>query len=134
MLRSVAMKPFSDCPKATLTAIKGVLTDIDETVSTDGHLTAEAYGALAALKKAGLLVIPVTGRPAGWCDHIARCWPVDAVVGENGAFWMWRDAPKDKKGAGRLRTRFIQSAAGRADGRRRLEEVRAEVLGTVPGA
>ena len=63
------MKPLSDCPKATLAAIRGVLTDIDETVSTEGRLTAEAYGALEALKKAGLLVIPVTGRPAGWCDH-----------------------------------------------------------------
>jgi HAD superfamily hydrolase (TIGR01484 family) len=129
MLRSVAMKPFSDCPKATLAAIKGVLTDIDETVSTDGHLTAEAYGALAALKKAGLLVIPVTGRPAGWCDMIARFWPVDAVVGENGAFWMWRD-----RAAHKLRTRFIQSEAERADGRRRLELVRADVLREVPGA
>lgn len=126
--------PLASCPRDTLAAIRGVLTDIDETVSTAGHLSAEAYGALEALKKAGLLVIPVTGRPAGWCDHIARFWPVDAVVGENGAFWMWRDAAKDKTGAGKLRTRFIQSPAGRADGRRRLEEVQAEVLGAVPGA
>jgi HAD superfamily hydrolase (TIGR01484 family) len=127
------MTPLSDCPRATLAAIKGVLTDIDETVSTQGHLGAEAYGALAALKKAGLLVIPVTGRPAGWCDMIARFWPVDAVVGENGAFWMWRDAPKDK-GVHKLCTRFIQSDSERADGRRRLEAVRADVLGEVPGS
>jgi len=123
------MKPLSDCPKATLAAIRGILTDIDETVSTEGHLTAEAYGALAALRKAGLLVIPVTGRPAGWCDMIARFWPVDAVVGENGAFWMWQD-----RTAGKLRTRFVQSDAERADGRRRLEAVRADVLREVPGA
>ena len=123
------MKPLSDCPQATLAAIRGVLTDIDETVSTEGHLTPEAYGALAALKKAGLLVIPVTGRPAGWCDMIARFWPVDAVVGENGAFWMWRDAK-----AGKQRTRFIQSDAERADGRRRLEAVRTDVLREVPRA
>ena len=86
------MIPLSDCPRAVLAAVKGVLTDIDETVSTESRLTAEAYGALEALKQAGLLVIPVTGRPAGWCDLIARFWPVDAVVGENGAFWMWHDA------------------------------------------
>jgi HAD superfamily hydrolase (TIGR01484 family) len=122
------MQPLSDCPKTTLAAIKGVLTDIDETVSTDGHLTAEAYGALAALKQAGLMVIPVTGRPAGWCDMIARFWPVDAVVGENGAFWMWHDLEQKK-----LRTRFIQSDAERADGRRRLEAIRADVLREVPG-
>lgn len=112
-----------------MAAITGVLTDIDETVSTEGRLTAEAYGALEALKEAGLLVVPVTGRPAGWCDMVARFWPVDAVVGENGAFWMWHD-PK----AGKLRTRFIQSEPERADGRRRLEAVRADVLREVPGA
>ncbi len=122
------MKPLKDCPRATLAAVKGVLTDIDETVSTEGRLTAAAYGALEALQAAGLKVIPVTGRPAGWCDMVARFWPVDAVVGENGAFWMWQD---DK--AGKLRTRFIQAEAERAEGRRRLEAVRADVLREVPG-
>jgi len=123
------MTPLASCSPATLVAIKGILTDIDETVSTDGRLTAEAYGALESLKKSGLLVIPVTGRPAGWCDLIARFWPVDAVVGENGAFWTWHDAQ-----AGKLRTRFIQSDAERAEGRRRLEAVKTEVLRDVPGA
>src|ERR1043165_1587078 len=133
MLRSVAMKetltPLAQCPRETLAAIEGVLTDIDETVSTHSQLTSEAYGALQALRRAGLLVVPVTGRPAGWCDMIARFWPVDAVVGENGAFWMWHD---DK--ARKLRSRFIQSDAERADGRRRLEAVKADVLREVPGA
>ena len=121
--------PLADCPRETLAAVQGVLTDIDETLSTRGRLTAEAYGALETLQRAGLLVIPVTGRPAGWCDHIARFWPVDAVVGENGAFWMWRDAK-----AGKLRTRFVQGDAERAEGKRRLEELSAEVRRAVPGA
>lgn len=123
------MTPLASCPRAILAAVRGVLTDIDETLSTRGHLTAPAYTALERLREAGFLVIPVTGRPAGWCDHIARFWPVDAVIGENGAFWMWHDGK-----VGRLRTRFIQSEAERAEGRRRLEAVRAEVLGTVTGA
>ena len=122
------MKPLNECPRATLALIQGVLTDVDETVSTEGRLTADAYAALEALKTAGFRVIPVTGRPAGWCDHIARFWPVDAVVGENGAFWMWHDAK-----AGRLRTRFVQTEAERAQGRRRLDAVRADVLKEVPG-
>jgi HAD superfamily hydrolase (TIGR01484 family) len=123
------MEPLKNCPREALVAVRGVLTDIDDTVSTEGTLSAAAYGALEALKKAGLLVVPVTGRPAGWCDHIARFWPVDAVVGENGAFWMWHDHRQK-----RLRTRFIQSDAERAEGRRRLERVRADVLAEVPGA
>ena len=129
MLEVSPMTPLAHCPRETLAAIQGVLTDIDETVSTDGTLTADAYAALEALKKAGFRVVPVTGRPAGWCDHIARFWPVDAVVGENGAFWMWHDRSEAK-----LRTRFIQSEAERAEGRRRLDLIRAQVLREVPGA
>jgi hypothetical protein len=63
-----------------------VCLDIDDTLSTAGKLTAPAYEALWKLKEAGFFVVPITGRPAGWCDHIVRFWPVDAVVGENGAF------------------------------------------------
>jgi HAD superfamily hydrolase (TIGR01484 family) len=123
------MRPLAECPRETLAAMEGVLTDIDETLSTRGRLTAEAYRALEMLKKAGLRVIPVTGRPAGWCDHIARFWPVDAVVGENGAFWMRHDEK-----AGKLRTRFVQSEAERAEGKRRLAQVCTALLRAVPGA
>src|SRR5260370_18161916 len=123
------MIPLADCPREPRAATEGVRTDTDETVPTHSRPTAEAYAAMEALKKAEFRVVPVTGRPAGWCDHIARFWPVDAVVGENGAFWMWRD---DK--ARKLRARFVQSEAKRADGRRRLEAVRAQVLRDVPGA
>jgi HAD superfamily hydrolase (TIGR01484 family) len=123
------LSPLAEFPLAGRAAICGVFTDIDETLTTDGRLTRGAYAALASLKDAGLLVVAVTGRPAGWCDHIGRMWPVDAVVGENGAFWMWFDATAHK-----LRTRFVQSEDGRADGRRRLEAVRAQVLRDVPGA
>src|SRR4051812_45740207 len=111
MFKRGAMKTPFYCPQIHPAPDPGGAPRHDETVSTEGHLTPEAYGALAALKTAGLLVVPVTGRPAGWCDMICRFWPVDAVVGENGAFWMWHD---DK--ARKLRSRFIRSEAERADG------------------
>jgi len=123
------LQPLAECPRDVLAGVVGVLTDIDETVSTRSRLTAEAYAALEGLRAAGLKVVPVTGRPAGWCDLIARFWPVDAVVGENGAFWMWHDAA-----TGRLRTRYVQDEATRAEGQRRLQAVRAQVLAEVPGA
>ncbi len=66
-----------------------VLMDIDDTLTTGGKLLAASYAALWELKAAGLVVVPITGRPAGWCDLIARQWPVDGVVGENGAFAFW---------------------------------------------
>src|SRR5882762_10411609 len=86
------MRPLGEFPGRVSRALRGVLCDIDDTLTTDGRLTAQAYGALERLHDSGLLVVPVTGRPAGWCDHIARMWPVDGVVGENGAFYMRYDA------------------------------------------
>lgn len=84
----MAAKPqeWSKADDKVLKKIKGVCFDIDDTFSSHGKITPDAYASLWELKKAGYVLVPVTGRPAGWCDHIARFWPVDAVVGENGAF------------------------------------------------
>jgi len=79
-------------PKKTLTNewkdVQWVLTDVDDTLTWHGQLPAETLIALSALQRAGLKVVAVTGACAGWCDHIAQLWPVDAVIGENGAFIM----------------------------------------------
>lgn len=87
----MAMKPLKDFPTKDLNNIEFVLCDIDDTLTWQGRLPALAYTALENLQNAGLKVIPITGRPAGWCDHIARMWPVDGVVGENGAFYFRYD-------------------------------------------
>src|SRR5262245_13337190 len=104
-----------------------VLLDLDDTLTSAGKLTAEAYAALESLQRRGKHVIPVTGRPAGWCDHIARMWPVDAVVGENGAFYFWFSE-------GKLGKRFIDDAQTRAGQRSQLMEIAARILAQVPGA
>src|SRR5215207_7895531 len=84
------MRDIDELDAGTLGRIDVVLSDIDDTITSEGRLTAAAYLALERLHDAGLKVIPITGRPAGWCDHIARMWPVDGVVGENGAFTFVR--------------------------------------------
>jgi len=116
-------------PRAVRLAVRGVLADIDDTLSTQGRLTADAYAALERLRAAGKLVIPITGRPAGWCDHIARMWPVDAVVGENGAFYMRHD-----DAARKLVRRFAASADERAANRHRIAAIGESILRAVPGA
>lgn len=123
------MKPIAEFPIGRRRSIRAVLTDIDDTLTDGGRLTARAYGALAKLKEAGLLVIPVTGRPAGWCDMIARFWPVDAVVGENGAFYFRYEA-----GSTRMIRRYAKSAEERHSDRARLDAIAAEVVSTVRGA
>jgi hydroxymethylpyrimidine pyrophosphatase-like HAD family hydrolase len=87
------MKPVSEMSAAEASSIRFVLMDIDDTLTTAGKLPAAAYTALWRLHEEGLKVIPVTGRPAGWCDLIAREWPVDGVVGENGALAFWEEFP-----------------------------------------
>ena len=106
--------------------IRFVLVDLDDTLTTGGKLGAAAYGALETLHRAGKTIVPVTGRPAGWCDHIARMWPVDAVVGENGAFYFWC-------AHGKLQRRFADDAATRASKRARLEAVAKAILAAEPG-
>jgi HAD superfamily hydrolase (TIGR01484 family) len=123
------MQPLRDLADDLLARVRGVFADIDDTITSDGVLTAEAYGALSALHAAGLLVVPITGRPAGWCDHIARLWPVDAVVGENGAFYFAYD-----RAAHKLLKRFRDDDATRAANRARLAAVRDRILREVPGA
>ena len=105
-----------------------MLADIDDTITTHGQLTPRAYAALARLREAGKLVVPITGRPAGWCDHIARMWPVDGVVGENGALWMRYDATRRKLVRG-----YAASEDERRANRERLGIVAARVLREVPG-
>ncbi|HEX9432439.1 MAG TPA: HAD-IIB family hydrolase [Burkholderiales bacterium] len=106
--------------------VRAVLFDIDETLTSAGKLTAHAYAALERLHAAGKRSIAVTGRPAGWCDHIARMWPVDAVVGENGALYFLFTA-------GRLEKHYREPPEVRARNRERLAEVARTILAEVPG-
>jgi len=120
--------PLATMPDAVRRGLRVVLTDIDDTLSTHGRITASAYAAMERLQAAGKRVIPVTGRPAGWCDHIARMWPVDGVVGENGALYMRHDAAQRK-----LVRRFIDDEATRTAQRAKLADIAATILRDVPG-
>jgi hypothetical protein len=123
-----ALQPLATMPDAVRRAIRYVFTDIDDTLSTNGRITALAYGALERLRDAGKIIVPVTGRPAGWCDHISRMWPVDAVIGENGAFFMRYDTPTRA-----MRRRFAVSEKERASRRAALATIADEIIAAVPG-
>ncbi len=124
----MTLLPLSQIPKLQLAGLKVVLTDIDDTLTLHGRLPAVAFQALENLQKAGLKVIPITGRPAGWCDHIARMWPVDGVVGENGAFYFRYDDVKKKM----LRV-YAQSASERSQNIVKLRLIADQILAAHPG-
>jgi hypothetical protein len=128
MIRNM-MRPLAEFPIEARRSVRFVLTDIDDTLTTDGRLGAAAYRALERLAESGRRVVAVTGRPAGWCDLIARFWPVDAVVGENGAFYFRHD-----HGARTMTRRYFLGEAERAAARARLDRLAGEILAAVPGA
>jgi len=123
------MRALAGFSREARRAIRFVLLDIDDTLTTEGRLSADAYAALERLAQHGLRVIPVTGRPAGWCDMIARFWPVDAVIGENGAFYFRYDHQ-----ARTMTRRFWLADKEREAAGRRLSRLGDEIVAAVPGA
>jgi HAD superfamily hydrolase (TIGR01484 family) len=120
------MRPIESMTAAEARGVKFVLFDIDDTITESGRLLRQSYDALWDLSAAGLVVIPVTGRPAGWCDLIARQWPVSGVVGENGAFSFYLED-------GTLQ-RLLHTAAPNPDTvRARLTDLGSRALREYPG-
>lgn len=123
------MKPFQQFPDDTRSKIRFVLTDIDDTLTTNGRLPAAVFSAMESLQEKGIRVIPITGRPAGWCDHIARMWPIDAIVGENGAFFFRYDPVRKK-----MQRHYFLSKQQRDEDRQKLKQIKQKILQAVPGA
>lgn len=119
------LRPFSEITAEELSGLRFILTDIDDTITNEGKLTAEAYSAMWTLHEAGFGVVPVTGRPAGWCSLIVREWPVAGVVGENGAFAFYLCG-------GKFRELLHPNAS--EDSRETLKAVTEAVLKAVPGS
>ena len=134
------MLPLSSWPCADRRQLVGVFTDIDDTLTTDGAITPDALHALAQLQAAGLHVIAITGRPVGWSAPFAACWPVDAIVAENGSVALIPGKIIDKNGLqppsllrAPLSKLYQQDAATRATHYARMQLVARRVLREVPG-
>ena len=136
------MKPLSHRRLESFPYITGILTDIDDTLTTEGAITPDALEALAALRAAGLRVIAITGRPAGWSEPFATTWPVDAIVAETGAVALLRTPqntsqnglqPNDGKRK-QLSKWYLQDASTRAANHARMQQVAQQILREVPGA
>jgi HAD superfamily hydrolase (TIGR01484 family) len=121
------MKPLSEL-SPLVSELKGIFCDVDDTLTHNGALVPAAYQAIVAAKEAGLRVVPVTGRPAGWAEVLAAMWPVDAVVAENGAVAVIRE------GARKLTRFWWDDEDTRASQRSRLESIVTDVLAHVPRA
>jgi HAD superfamily hydrolase (TIGR01484 family) len=119
--------PLADWPLIERARIRGVLTDIDDTLTAEGTLAPEADDALRRLRSAGLPVLAVTGRPAGWSEPFALDWPIDGIVAENGAVALWNEA-------GQLHKAYTQDEATRRANFSHLQAAAARVLRELPHA
>ena len=122
------MKPLSSWPQTARDKIVGVFTDIDDTLTTDGTITPDAFQALQDLKAAGLMVIPITGRPVGWSLPFASAWPVNALVAENGAVALLHDASKNQ-----ITKIYQQDLATRTHNFEQMQGIAQKVLKEIPG-
>lgn len=122
-----AAQPLQELSAAALRRVRGVLTDIDDTLTRDGALDPAAAAALQALHAAALPVIAITGRPQGWSEPFARSWPVAAIVAENGGVAL---IPEGE----RLAIEYAQDAATRARNAVRLRAAAERVQRELPGA
>jgi HAD superfamily hydrolase (TIGR01484 family) len=138
MTRSLSMQPLSNWPLEQRQNIIGVFTDIDDTLTTDGAITADALQALHDLKAAGLHVIAITGRPVGWSAPFASTWPVDAIVAENGAVILQNNHQIGLQPNKILHKQLLKSYQVDADQRAqhyaRMQEVLLRIEREVPGA
>ncbi|WP_076998561.1 HAD-IIB family hydrolase [Variovorax sp. KK3] len=122
------MLPLGRWPLDARRGLVGVFTDIDDTLTTEGTVTPDVLLAMHALQAAGLARVAITGRPVGWSEPFAAVWPVDAIVAENGAVALVRNA------AGEVEKRYQQEAATRARNFERMQAVMARIEHEIPGA
>ncbi|MVA52639.1 HAD-IIB family hydrolase [Agrobacterium vitis] len=123
------MQPLEQANISTFREVRFVLTDMDETLTYQGRLAASTYAALENLQAAGVKVIPVTAAPAGWCDQMARMWPIDGVIGENGGFFFCR-----RDGGHEIERHFWHGDEERITVSEELAQIGEQVQRVVPSA
>ncbi|HVL77394.1 MAG TPA: HAD-IIB family hydrolase [Noviherbaspirillum sp.] len=109
------MRALTEWPLEARRATRGVLTDIDDTLTTHGQLTPAVLDALSRLRAVGFLLVAVTGRPTYWALPLLRLCGLHAVIAENGASAFWLDA------AGRQQALFYADMQTRRRHREELE-------------
>ena len=112
---SSRLRPLVDLSPTARAAVRGVVFDIDDTLTRGGQLEREAFDALYALREGGVRLWAITGRPLGWAQVFAAHWPIEGAIGENGAGWWWRDGHTLRRG-------YYQRSETRRDAQKQILE------------
>ena len=120
-----SLKELRELPIEAAAAIRGLVFDIDDTVTREGVLEAVAFKAMHRAAEAGIVLIAVSGRPIGWADVVARTWPVRMALGENGAGWVWRSGRGISEG-------YFSNETERAEQQQTLQKIRQDIRRKMP--
>lgn len=86
--RGLLFEGFSEEEKKR---IQYVISDVDDTITSNGRISPFTLGALYSLRRKEKNTFLVTGGSYGWGDCYMRQWPVDGVIAESGAVLFVRD-------------------------------------------
>jgi HAD superfamily hydrolase (TIGR01484 family) len=125
--QTARLRPIRELDPQVCRALIGVVFDVDDTVTRGGTLEETAYSALFRLREAGLKLVAVTGRPLGFAELMARMWPIDMAVGENGAGYLRLTAAGLKAG-------YYASFEARARHAETLARLRERIAAEAPWA
>lgn len=125
-MNEIKLTPVSNMDEATLKGIRYLVSDIDDTLTLESYFPAHVYVSLERMRELGVKVLLITGRPAGWCDMIARFLPVDAVVGENGSFYFANHQ-------GRIERVWVDDARTRAANLAKITLWAEQIVSEFPG-
>ncbi len=114
------MTPLPSLDPAGWAHVEGVATDLDDTLTAHGSLTASSLRALESLAARGVPCVIATGRPLGWAEVLAAVLPVRAVVAENGGAWAVREGRT-------VRLAFVDRETVRAEGMTRSRAMAQEL-------
>ncbi len=107
--------------------VRALFSDVDGTMTTGDRIEAKTYEALERLGDAGIPLIMVTGRPAGFGHAFMKMTPVLACVAENGGVTFVREGR-------RVHKHYGVPAASLPEWRRRMNDIAVDVMSKVPGA
>jgi hydroxymethylpyrimidine pyrophosphatase-like HAD family hydrolase len=87
--------PLSPINSSDLSDIRLIASDVDGTLTQNGKFSSDFISTLIDLQSAGIKVLFVTGRSAGWVSALVNYLPVAGAIAENGGLFLQPNGTQD---------------------------------------
>ena len=78
-----------------LSDIRLIASDVDGTLTQNGKFSYDFISTLLDLQSAGIKVLLVTGRSAGWVNALVNYLPIEGAIAENGGIFLKPNGTQD---------------------------------------